>query len=407
MLLYFVARALAIPRLVFVPIPWVAKRCVALVLRSSYQRCWNSSAFQALRLAGEVLHLWLVLVIFGRVMLPSAPVLITILLTLALSAELLRLIAQRGQMVVSALWQALSHRAFACTLEQLLSTNRRLAWLMRPFRRYCAYYRLNDNERLRYILRTLRALAAADRETARRLSYLTAFRIVPDTVNLRAGHVRDVARGEVFIHRRWTKDPWLLIGQALRRAPWMFDPRYVPRPFSYRTQAQPMATRFVLRNARYSPPFAWYQFGHEIKAASHEIGYRALGWLGWNLEPAIDADGIYPFDRSPHLPGAARSNRALLWADAAVIADVRQRLAAGEALSNSAIAAQYTYPQCYVEEVLLPVLTSGHKYRFQGIDGATAIPCEVHRQHELARPNADSARHDRAGYRPHPGAAEQ
>ncbi len=32
-LLYVIARALAIPRLVFVPIPWLAKRCVALVLR--------------------------------------------------------------------------------------------------------------------------------------------------------------------------------------------------------------------------------------------------------------------------------------------------------------------------------------------------------------------------------------
>jgi len=397
-LLYFVARALAIPRLVFVPAPWLAKRCVALLLPSLYERYWNSYPFQVLRLAGEVFHLWLVLVIFRWFMPSSAPTLLTILLALVLSAELLRLVAQRGQMVVSAVWQALPHRALACALEQLSSTDRRRGWLLRPFRRYCAYYRLSDDARLHYILCTLQALAVADGDTARRLSYLTAFRIVANTVNLRAGHVRDVARGEVFVHRGWTHDPWLLIGQALRRAPWMFDPRYLPRPFSYRTQAQPMATRFVLRNARYSPPYAWYQFGHEIKAASHELGYRALRRLGCDLEPPINADGTYPFDRFPLLPGAARSDCASLWTDAAAIADVRQRLATGEDLSASTIAAQYTYPLCYVEDVLLPHIAASHGYGPERMlpHPTTTTPSEESQPPGWAPPSADSAQRDPA-----------
>jgi hypothetical protein len=398
MLLYFVARALAIPRVVFVPAPWLAKRCVALLLRSSYERYWNSYPFQALRLVGEVFHLWLVLAIFRWIVPPSAPVPLTILVTLALSAELLRLVAQRGQMIASALWQALPHRIFARVIEQYSSTDSRRGCRIQPFRRYCAYYKLSDDARLQYILCTLQALAAGDRDTARRLSYLTAFRIVPDTVNLRAGHVRDVARGEVFIHRRWTNDPWLLIGQALRRAPWMFDPRYVPRPFSYRTQAQPTVTRFVLNNTRYSPSYAWYQFGHEIKAASHELGYRALRWLGWDLEPPIDAGGIYPFDRFAWLTGAARRDRTSLWSDAAAITDVRQRLAAGEDLSARAIAAQYTYPLCYVEDVLLLQIAGsrGHDHEPTVRLGATATPSEAQQPPGWALPNADNARHDRA-----------
>lgn len=50
--------------------------------------------------------------------------------------------------------------------------------------------------------------AAADHDLSPRLDYVAALRIVPSSRGLRAGHVRDVARGEVFIHASWTADPW-------------------------------------------------------------------------------------------------------------------------------------------------------------------------------------------------------
>ena len=50
----------------------------------------------------------------------------------------------------------------------------------------------------------------------------------------------------------------------------MFDPRELPRPFAYRTGANRIVTNFVLCHARFSPSFAWYQFGHEIKAAKQK-----------------------------------------------------------------------------------------------------------------------------------------
>src|SRR5262245_30371060 len=92
------------------------------------------------------------------------------------------------------------------------------------------------------------------------------------------------AKGEVFIHRNWTNDPWLLIGQGMRRAPWMFDPRYLRRPFYYRTESNRLATLFVLQHARYSPSYACYQFGHEIKAARYDFVYRCLRWIGLDIE---------------------------------------------------------------------------------------------------------------------------
>ncbi len=174
---------------------------------------------------------------------------------------------------------------------------------------------------------------------------------MPDDHYLRSGDVRDIARGEVFIHRRWANDPWLLIGLALRRAPWIFDPRELARPFRYRTTANRVMTSFVLRHARFSPPFAWYQFGHEIKAASHDLVLRTLGLLGFEYEAPLRADGTYPFEAD-----AAGHPEDRLWTDEAALQDIRQRLAAGEVLSDLDIAQQYTYPCCYVVEVLLPRL---------------------------------------------------
>ena len=101
---------------------------------------------------------------------------------------------------------------------------------------------LASAQRLHCLIQLLKTRAASNPATALKLDYFQAFRVVPHTVRLRLGQVRDVAQGEVFIHARWVNDPWLLIGQALRRSPWLFDPRYLRRPFYYRTEANRLAT---------------------------------------------------------------------------------------------------------------------------------------------------------------------
>src|SRR5207249_4390032 len=116
------------------------------------------------------------------------------------------------------------HRCIASMIQARQKSHifwRCLAWC---FARYCRYYTLSDLERMEYVLGTLRRRAACDKDMAERLEYVRAFRIIPQRCGLRSGRVRDVARGEVFIHRVWTNDPWLLVGMAIRRAPWMFDP---------------------------------------------------------------------------------------------------------------------------------------------------------------------------------------
>jgi hypothetical protein len=275
------------------------------------------------------------------------------LFSICAAAEGIRLASEKGQMVYSALWQMLPHRHIAHKLSRRYSQSR-----------YCRYYALSDGDRMAYVLGALKSLARVDPEVSNRLDYLCGFWIVPDAHGLRCDHVRDVARGEVFIHRSWTADPGLLIGQGLRRAPWMFDPRYLPRPFYYRTQSNRLATLFVLRHARYSPLYAWYQFGHEIKVARYDLLYRLLRWLGWDVEQQVQADGTYPFDplldwieKKRGQPDVEPGQRPL-WSDSETVQDVAQRIAAGEALSALDIATQYTYPLKYVDEVLMGKIQS-------------------------------------------------
>jgi hypothetical protein len=121
------------------------------------------------------------------------------------------------------------------------------------------------------VLNVLRAKVCDDPDLSRQVSYVRAFRIVPDSHPLEAGDVRDVATGEVFIHRSWTNDPFLLMGLAVRRGAWVFDPRYLRRPFYYRTESNYLATLAVWHAAPVCPPMALYQFGHEIKAARYAV----------------------------------------------------------------------------------------------------------------------------------------
>jgi hypothetical protein len=232
--------------------------------------------------------------------------------------------------------------------------------LSRALLRYRQYYALSDNDRLVYVIALLRHRAAEDEPTARKLAHLRAFRIVPVTHGLRGGHVRNVASGEVYVHRSWTSDPWLLIGLALRRSPWIFDPRVLRRPFRYHTESNPLMTRFVLGNARLSPPFTLYQFGHETKAAATGIFYSFLRLLHVRCEPYVSIDGSFPFDLVPTWLCRCVSDQKIpvsippLWSVADTLLDVQMRLEAGEHLSPAKIAADYTFPLQYVEEVLWP-----------------------------------------------------
>ena len=348
--LHALAYALGLVRLPFMLGPALGKAAWFRLVGDRAAQWWHSTPVQMLRLAGELAHLLLFPTLVLTIVGDPLPRWLAVLLVLATGAEAVRLVTQKGQMVVSAAWQLLPHRRVA----RVLLTKQRGVGprLATRFEDACHYYALDDDARLRLIVAALRARSSGDAVAARRLRHFSAFQIVPDQHPLRGGHVRDVATGTVFIHRHWTSDPWLLLGLALRRTPWIFDPRELPRPFTYRTQANRAMTAFVLHRARYSPPFALYQFGHEIKAASHDLLLQALGWCRILAEPPVREDGTFSFDgRSSD--GASQCGSGL-WTDAATLHDLRARFAAGEVLTADTIAVRYTYPRHYVEEVLLP-----------------------------------------------------
>jgi len=208
------------------------------------------------------------------------------------------------------------------------------------------------------VLCSLQERARSDSDVRDRLAYMQAFRIVPVHHGLRGGYVREVASGEVFLHAAWTNDPWLLAGMALRRAPWMFDPRYLRRPFYYMTQANRLATLFVLQHARYCPPFALFQFGHEIRVARLHCFYSLLRRSGLDIEERVLADGTFQFDQLIYWLDRSFQHdhgwpgHRYLYTDDEVIADVQKQELTGEALTSQEIAQRYTYPPKYIEEVL-------------------------------------------------------
>jgi hypothetical protein len=148
---------------------------------------------------------------------------------------------------------------------------------------------------------------------------------------------------------------------ALRRAPWMFDPRYLRRPFYYMSEANRLATLFVLEHARYSLPYAIFQFGHEIRVARLHLFYSLLRRFGLDVEYKVNADGTFQFDQWICWLQARRGQRPdtpqqrPLYTDDEVIADLLQNYTTttDELLDAEQIAARYTYPMKYVEEVLM------------------------------------------------------
>ena len=346
--LYGLAYILSLLRLPFALLPYCIKLLRFLFFKQHYQVSDYHILVEGLRIVGDVAN-WIVGILLVEQITIVSPV-IKWLIYASIIAEAIRLFAEKGQMTLSALWQLLPHRRIANRLTKK-------ATLPTPMLRYCQYYALNDEDRIAYILDTLLGYAAANPDTSAKLAYLSTLRITQPSYGMRGGHVRDVARGEVFIHQSWTSDPWLLIGQALRRVPWMFDPRYLRRPFYYRSQSNRLATLFVLSNLRYCPTYAFYQFGHEIKAARYDFFYRVLRRLKLDIEPQVQANGTFPFDQffgylRHKLGKTPLTPPNPLWSDQAVIADVKRRTISGEQLSTLDIAVQYTYPLKYVEEVL-------------------------------------------------------
>ena len=360
---FLLAHALSILRLPFATLPYFLK--ITWVLTSG-KGCFPksySAKFEILRLVGDatnfVLVSFLLLQLYSHWPSPS----LRFVVYACIWAEFIRLFFEKGQVAFSGLWQYLPHRFFANRLRSWLSASTTNHCQQVHFlEAYIHYYSLDNKARIDYLVEIIRHRAALKQDLLAKLSYFHTFHIVSKNHPLRAGKVRDIALGEVFIYARWTNDPWLLIGLALRRSPWLYDPRFLHRPFYYRTESNPLATLLVLQNPLFSWPFTLYQFGHEIKAARFNCFYRFFRLLRINLEETVREDGTYEFE--PLLnrllkiqSGSTRKKSQVLWSDDAVVRDVIYRKRNGKCITPIDIARQYTYPLSYIEEVLWPKIS--------------------------------------------------
>jgi len=346
---YYFTYLLSLLRLPYTIAPYVIKLSLYYFLGNSFPRFWGNRFTQFGRLWGDFINFtftsWLIYELTGSSVMG-------LILFLILPSEAIRLIAEKGSMVLSALWQIIPHRSIA----QRLSGSQH-----GMLGKYKKYYILSDDERLAVTLRRLKAKVRLLKktQTSLKLRYVNSFQIVSDSIDLRAGRVRDIAQGIIYVHAGWTNNPDLLRGQALRRSPWIFDPRYLRRPFYYRTEANRLMTLFVFKNAALCPLFAIYQFGHEIKSARFDVFFRLARWLDCELEDTVRADGTYAFDPLAkailrHRPAVSINTTHALWTDEEVIADISSKTIP----SALEIAKTYTYPLIYIHEVLMQKLTN-------------------------------------------------
>lgn len=355
LILFFVTRILSLLRLPFAVLPYLLKLALQYFLKDAFEAFWIQYSVQAVRTAGDFFNLGCIAWIFYLYLASHLPSWLALLVSISAVAECVRLITEKGIMILSAFWQALPHRRIAQWMRGRIYS--------RPLQRYASYYVLTDAERLERSMSRLKALVKlrGTDQTAAKMGNVTAFRIVPDGLGLRSGAVRDVARGEIFVHAGWSSNPDLLRGIALRRSPWIFDPRYLQRPFRYRTEANHLMTLLVFENARLCPLFAIYQFGHEIKSARYEIFFKVFRWSGVEIEPTVCADGINRPDVVARILvsgwAKATTTQRPLWRDGEVIADLD-----GQPLPSAlAIAERYTFPVQYVREVLIPKLLAARE----------------------------------------------
>lgn len=348
---YYLAYLLSLIRLPFALIPYIVKLFVYFCLKDSFVSFWGSRLVQLIRITGDFFNFFIVsLLLLEIYKLMNFGAILGLLI---LFTEAVRLTTEKGVMLLSAFWQIIPHRAIA----QRLSRKKQ----PRILKTYTSYYLLSDEERLSATLHRLKAKARFSKKTQTilKLRYVNSFQIVPNTIDLRAGKVRNIAQGIIYVHSSWANTPDLLCGQALRRSPWIFDPRYLRRPFYYRTEANRLMTLFVFENARLCPLFAIYQFGHEIKSARFDAFFQVARWLGYELEKPVQADGTYNFDPFVKTMISSRlksSNNDFqpLWTDDEVL----NQIANGPTLSALEIAEKYTYPLIYVREVLLSKLST-------------------------------------------------
>ena len=356
---YIIAYILSLLRAPLGLLPYLVKLFIFFGLNIRYESARSTYLREVINMLGDFVNLGLttllVLAIAGPPELQSP----TLFFYLPLAAELIRLITERVPITFSAVWQLIPHRSIVRIAQARQQSSVFCKLFALCCNLYCRYYALSDTGRMHYVLCALKQRAACDEDMSKRLEYIQAFGIIPLRYGLRSGQVRDVARAEVFIHSTWTNDPWLLVGMAIRRAPWMFDPRYLRRPFYYMTGANRLATLCVLEHARYSPPYAVFQFGHEIRVARLHLFYLVLRRLGADVEYKVNADGTFQFDqficwlekRFGHMQ--ASPEQRPLYSDDEVIAEVLCRYNASETIVAQDIASHYTYPLKYVEEVLL------------------------------------------------------
>jgi hypothetical protein len=118
-----------------------------------------------------------------------------------------------------------------------------------------------------------------------------------------------------------------------------------------------LATLFVLEHARYSPPYAIFQFGHEIRVARLHLFYGLLRLVGADVEEKVSADGTFQFDQFiiylARRLGDHRPKQRYLYADDEVAEDILCGYHENETITAEEVASCYTYPVKYVQEVLL------------------------------------------------------
>ncbi|HEX4207591.1 MAG TPA: hypothetical protein VHZ51_26000 [Ktedonobacteraceae bacterium] len=360
-LAYGISYLLSLARAPLGLVPYLVKLFIFFGLRMRYEARHTSYLRELLNMFGDALNLVLSVLIVWWLVGPPRWQWWWVLWYLPVLAECVRLAAERIPTIFSAAWQLMPHRVLARHLQERARSH--WAWwlLWHGFARYCRYYTLSDRARAAYVLQVLKQQAAGDPAVVHVLSYVHAFRIVEQKYALRGGIVRDVARGEIFIHAIWTADPWLLIGMALRRSAWVFDPRCVRRPFYYMSGANRLTSLFILRHAHYSWPYAIFQFGHEIRVARLHCFYVLLRWFGFDVERKISADGSFHNDQAifwlkRHFEDPTLTMPHSLYTDEEVMLELLSQDVDATLPSALDIAVAYTYPLCYVEEVLLPHL---------------------------------------------------
>jgi len=356
---YFIAYILSLLRAPLGLLPYLVKLFIFFGLNIRYESARSTYLREVINMIGDFVNLGLTALLVLAVAGPAELQSLTLIFYIPLAAELIRLVTERVPITFSAMWQLIPHRSIVRMVQARQPSSVFCKWFVLRCTRYCCYYALSDTGRMQYVLCALKQRAASDRDMSMRLEYIQAFRIIPLRYGLRSGQVRDVAMAEVFIHSTWTNDPWLLVGMAIRRAPWIFDPRYLRRPFYYMTEANRLATLCVLEHARYSPPYAVFQFGHEIRVARLHLFYLVLRWLGADVGYKVNADGTFQFDQficwleKRFGCAQALAGQRPLYSDDEVIAEVLYSYNAGETVVAQDIASHYAYPLKYVEEVLL------------------------------------------------------